>query len=98
MTLAPQGGTNCPGGAYDPETQTVFVFSETTVSHMSIVKGEPGQTEFEYVRALPSLPPGFHSPDGFRPGLFTIQGLPLMKPPYGRLTAIDLARAASPGR
>ena len=28
--------------------------------------------------------------DGFRPGQLTIQGLPLMKPPYGSITAIDL--------
>ena len=30
--------------------------------------------------------------DGFRPGQLTVQGLPLLKPPYGRITAIDLTR------
>jgi quinoprotein glucose dehydrogenase len=28
----------------------------------------------------------------FRPGVLTIDGLPLMKPPYGRITAIDLTK------
>jgi quinoprotein glucose dehydrogenase len=37
MTLGTQGGTNWPGGSYDPETQTVYVFSETTVTTMGII-------------------------------------------------------------
>jgi quinoprotein glucose dehydrogenase len=28
--------------------------------------------------------------DGFKPGELEVQGLPLLKPPYGRITAIDL--------
>jgi quinoprotein glucose dehydrogenase len=29
-----------------------------------------------------------------RPGVLTVEGLPLLKPPYGRLTAIDLKHGA----
>jgi quinoprotein glucose dehydrogenase len=40
----------------------------------------------------PSLVPSGPSPVAgeFRPGVITIDGLPLMKPPYGRISAIDL--------
>jgi len=30
--------------------------------------------------------------DGFKPGVIDVQGLPLMKPPYGRISAIDLSK------
>src|SRR5678809_1179797 len=51
-----QGGTNWPGGAYDPETHKVYVFSETVtgilglvpppdtkVSDMDYIQGRVGQ-------------------------------------------------------
>ena len=90
-TLATQGGTNWAGGCYDPENHFVYVFSETTVAPTMIVPSAPGLSDYEYVRARSyPLPPGFRSPDGFKPGDVTVDGLPLMKPPYGRITAIDL--------
>jgi quinoprotein glucose dehydrogenase len=96
MTLGTQGGTNWPGGSYDPETQTVYVFSETTVTTMGIIPvADPKISEFEYVRGLPGVTPGVRElppGDGLRPGVLTVQGLPLMKPPYGRITAIDLKK------
>jgi quinoprotein glucose dehydrogenase len=108
MTLATQGGTNWPGGCYDPETHTVYVFSETTVATMSIVPNtDPSLSGFAYVRGMPgqrleqAVPMGSGAPrarpsappgGGLRPGVLTVQGLPLMKPPYGRITAIDLTR------
>ena len=42
-----------------------------------LVKGDPKQTNLNYVPGLRAYPPG-------------PQGLPLLKPPYGRITAIDL--------
>jgi quinoprotein glucose dehydrogenase len=48
-----QGGTNWPGGCYDPQTHKVFVFAETTVEPGSIVPGDPRFTQFEYVRGTP---------------------------------------------
>ena len=106
-----QGGTNWPGGCYDPDTQKVFVFSQNLVSPGSIVAGDPKLTAFEYVRGnagaqqSANLAMGAASANGasgapaegpaidgeFRPGRVTIDGLPLMKPPYGTISAINLA-------
>jgi quinoprotein glucose dehydrogenase len=118
-SLATQGGTNWPGGCYDPETHTVYTFSETTVAVDGLVPGNPRFTDADYVRgtfgAAPTraaviqggeeylAPPtavanaaaGTPTAAGaqeFRPGLVTVDGLPLMKPPYGRITATDLTK------
>jgi len=92
--LATQGGTNWAGGCYDPETHVVYVFSETTVSPTMIVPSVPGTSDYEYVRtrSFPAPAGAAPSPDGFKPGDVTVDGLPLMKPPYGRISAIDLTR------
>ncbi len=106
-TPAFQGGTNWPGGCYDPETHKVYVFAETTVEPGSIVPGDHRVTEFDYVRGTPGATQvattgmgaeggggarreGNASTDGFRPGQVTVDGLPLMKPPYGAISAINL--------
>jgi quinoprotein glucose dehydrogenase len=95
-----QGGTNWPGGCYDPETHIVYVFAETTVAAAGIVQGDPKFTEFEYVHGIPNQPThpslamGVVLPPGEvrmgASGQLTIDGLPLMKPPYGTISAIDL--------
>ncbi len=105
------GGTNWPGGCYDPETHKVFVFSETTAEVGSMVPGDPKVTEFEYINGAPGVVQrrgvamgaagsvvgsaaaervGPVGADGFRPGQVTVDNLPLMKPPYGTISAIDL--------
>jgi quinoprotein glucose dehydrogenase len=82
------GGTNIPGGAaIDPETQILYVASTKTCSAPDLIPGveadrqhpEPivGKTIMEWA-----------SGPGFGPG--RVQGLPYYKPPYGRITAIDL--------
>jgi quinoprotein glucose dehydrogenase len=95
-----QGGTNWPGGCYDPETHIVYVFAETTVVAVGMVPGDPKFTEFEYVHgmlnqpAMPSRAMGAVPPPGAiqggSSGQLMIDGLPLMKPPYGTISAIDL--------
>lgn len=116
--LASQGGTNWPGGCYDPETHMVYTFSETTVATTGLVAGNPRFTDADYVRgtfsaaptratatqggeayrAPPTIanaaaePPAAGGVQEFRPGVLNIDGLPLMKPPYGRITAIDLTK------
>jgi len=71
------GGTNIMGGAaVDPETGILYVASQGGHSRISLVH-DPARSEMRYV----SLGPG---------GLRGPQGLPLLKPPYGRITAIDL--------
>ncbi|HKQ10887.1 MAG TPA: hypothetical protein VJS85_06835, partial [Rhizomicrobium sp.] len=117
--LASQGGTNWPGGCYDPETHMVYTFSETTVAATGLVAGNPRFTDADYVRgtfsAAPTRPsaiqggeeylapptavanaaarnPAAGGAQEFRPGVLNIDGLPLMKPPYGRITATDLTK------
>jgi len=76
------GGANWGGGAFDPETGMLYVKSTNMPSLARLVKvGEsvPRSTEVdaEYVR------------EGATSAVFH-NGLPLFKPPYGHLTAIDL--------
>jgi quinoprotein glucose dehydrogenase len=71
------GGVNIMGGsAVDPETGMLYVASQGGVSRISL-ESNPARSEMRYV----SQGPG---------GLRGPQGLPLFKPPYGRITAIDL--------
>ncbi len=80
---ATTGGANWQGGGADPETGIIYVSSGTTVGGPVAVR-IPGQpSAFEQPKAL--TPPGDNQPRFFGP-----QGLPLVKPPYGRITAIDL--------
>ena len=75
---SPAGGANWRGAAVDPETNLLYVGSMTSPVVMSVVKPDPGRSSFDYViRYLSARGP---------------QGLPLVKPPYGRITAIDLNR------
>jgi glucose dehydrogenase len=69
------GGSNWQGGAYDPDTGILYVPSRTSVSILGLVPGGEAST-VRYIQ-------------GLRGGL-NVDGLPLTKPPYGRITAIDL--------
>ena len=71
------GGTNIMGGAaVDPETGILYVASQSGHSRISL-ESNAERSEMRYV----SQGPG---------GLRGPRGLPLLKPPYGRITAIDL--------
>ncbi len=73
-----QGGADVQGGAFDPETGYLYVPSITAPFVADIVEGNPDRTNLAYVR-------------GRRLWLGGPRGLPLFKPPYGRITAIDMA-------
>ena len=102
-----QGGTNWPGGSYDPETHTVYVFSQSAIALLGLVPPPSEVSDMNYVQGVagaavrarramgaapeaprPGPPPAAAAPGA--PGVLTVQGLPLLKPPYGRITAIDL--------
>ncbi|MDT8370070.1 MAG: PQQ-binding-like beta-propeller repeat protein [Longimicrobiales bacterium] len=79
------GGANIPGGAAaDPETGILYVASQRGHSVISLI---PGDQRSEVIggddsnMAYVSRGPG---------GIRGPQGLPLFKPPYGAITAIDL--------
>jgi len=71
------GGSSWPGAAVDAEEGILFVPSLTVPVVVSLAPGEPGGTNPDYMRVGPIYPPG-------------PRGLPLVKPPWGRITAIDL--------
>ena len=73
------GGANWQGGAFDPETGLLYVPSITGPFAADLVEGDPDETNFRYLR-------------GSRRWVGGPQGLPLFKPRYGRITAIDLNR------
>ncbi|HEY0266816.1 MAG TPA: PQQ-binding-like beta-propeller repeat protein, partial [Rhizomicrobium sp.] len=81
------GGINWPGGSYDPENHTVYTYSQTNPLNIGGIIANPGHKrgEFDYIHANPpaDLP-------GVKPGDLTVDGLPLIKPPYGRITATNL--------
>lgn len=75
-------GANWPGGSFDPETGMLYVYSHTLLRVLSLVN-DPKRSDMAYISA------GGSSEDGGGGGL-SVQGLPLVKPPWGRITAIDL--------
>jgi quinoprotein glucose dehydrogenase len=123
------GGANWQGGALDPETNKLYVYSVTAPSALGLVPTDPAKSDFGYALgvARASAPPartttegGGAAPAGGAAaagggrgaapggaaaggrgaaagggrgeggGPLSVQGLPLIKPPYGRITAIDL--------
>jgi len=97
-----QGGANWPGGSYDPESGIFYVYSKSnpaptsrgTNDNMGAGFGgsaNPGGVAGRIGGPVdPSLKDGLNDP--IVPGLLTINGMSILKPPYGRITAIDLKR------
>lgn len=80
------GGANWGGGSFDPETHILYVKSSNIPAVAKLVKPDPSPsgptgaiTDAEYVMEG-GTNANFH------------HGLPLTKPPYGQLTAINLDR------
>ncbi len=69
------GGANWEGGAADPETGMLYVASQTNAAVFAL-RPDPDHTDVRYVFVNGSTPQPM--------------GLPLIKPPYGRVTAIDM--------
>ncbi len=85
---AGSGGTNWPGGAYDPETHIVYVPSRAGFYSWELIPTpDPAVSDMRYVKGTPMHGVGH---GGLR--ALNVRGLPLVKPPYGRLSAIDLDR------
>jgi len=99
------GGTNWPGGSYDPETHILYVFSQSSITAKGLVPPPAGFSEMAYIQGTAlegaRLSGGAGSEAGATStaaastpvadaGSLLVQGLPLVKPPYGRISAIDL--------
>lgn len=103
------GGANWPGGSYDPDTHTVYVYSQTAIALLGLVPPPDANfSDMEWVQGTAGVRPRPSGPAGAAPTPrpaaatprdpsgepigpdVTVQGLPLLKPPYGRITAINL--------
>ncbi len=100
LTLATGGGgANWPGGSYDPETHIAYVSAQSAVSPIGLLPPAAGRSDMNFISGQAqyvSLPGPADSTagnegGGGRGGL-NVRGLPLIKPPYGTMTAIDLDR------
>ena len=69
------GGANWEGSAVDPETGILYIPSRTNVALLSVAKDPNSDVDF-------SQSYGVRVP--------RIQGIPIVKPPWGRITAIDM--------
>src|SRR4051794_39388114 len=110
------GGTNWPGGSFDPETHVLYVSSNKSLSQLGLVPPrDPAKNDMQLVQGnaaqgarttagagggaattpapRPAAPAAEGGGEGGGGGL-TVRGLPIMKPPYGQISAIDLTRGA----
>jgi glucose dehydrogenase len=106
LSMANQAAaTNWPGGSYDPETHILYVGSQSAVATLGLVPPPPGTADVRYHQgtvltgARRSGGSGANAGAGAQAGAaaggdavtsLDVQGLPLIKPPYGRISAIDL--------
>jgi quinoprotein glucose dehydrogenase len=109
-----QGGANWPGGSYDPDTHTIYVFSKSIIDASGIGPNPNQNSDFGTIQTFfgetpvaqtagagrggggggrgPALNPTLEGP--VERGTLNVAGLPLNKPPYGRITALDLTDGA----
>jgi quinoprotein glucose dehydrogenase len=98
MLPSTTGGINWYGGSLDPETNFLYVYSITQIAQLGLVASDGKRSDMAYIRGTapdPAAPPrplpaAGAAGDEAGPPALTVQGLPLVKPPYGRITALDL--------
>ena len=82
------GGANWSGAAVDPETGMLYVPSHTRMTMVILAEVDAEVGNLKYVRSGTVGPRSFHPA---RPSLPNgPQGLPIIRPPYSRMTAFDL--------
>jgi quinoprotein glucose dehydrogenase len=69
------GGANWEGATLDPETGVIYIPSRTAVAALSVVKDEKADVAYSADTSV-RVP--------------RVKGLDIVKPPYGRITAIDM--------
>ncbi len=102
------GGTNWPGGSFNPENHTVYTYAcNSCLLEMGLVPPPPGMTDLPYVIGEAGEPVVMINAAGADQGAdaplakkappragggrrLTVDGLPLIKPPYGTISAINL--------
>jgi quinoprotein glucose dehydrogenase len=83
------GGANWGGASFDPETGVLYVPSRTTaqIVRAAVLGGGGAAAAQAQAREAAGAGAAFNRQTGMY-----IDGLPIFKPPYARLTAIDLNR------
>jgi len=101
------GGTNWPGGSYDPETHIAYLYAcNACLEPIGLVKPPKGFSDMNYVygtsgRGVKMINAAGtnSSADAPKPAKkgpsdewisLNVEGLPLIKPPYGTISAIKL--------
>ena len=100
MLPADVGGANWPGGSFDPETNRLYIHSHTTVFavpntaigvwHCPGLRTRRGLAALSRRSGRRAEPAGARRVHARRGGGTSVQGLPLIKPPYDRITAYDM--------
>jgi len=73
------GGANYGGAAFDPETGVLYVRSVNMPGFLKLEKNKPGEREADYEMFISDMAMEH-----------ALDGLPISKPPYALMTAIDL--------
>lgn len=84
------GGANWQGGSFDPETKYFYIFSNTNISSIGLGQPPTDRSDMLYVMQPARNPDPTAKPAPGGGGGLNVRGLPLVKPPYGRITAIDM--------
>ena len=89
------GASNWPGASYDPDTQIVYAAAgNSTVLNLTVAPPPRGASDIRYVQGIEGRR---QSESGGAVGVRSafarsLDGLPILKPPYGIISAIDLDR------
>jgi len=96
------GGANWQGGSLDPETNILYIFSNSGAQALGLTPPPEGRSDMAMVQGVArnpnAAPPagrgagpagGGGGGEGGGGGL-TVQGLPILKPPYATITALNL--------
>jgi len=95
------GGTVWAGGSLDPETGIAYLYSRKSLANLAMVPSDPKTNDFRYIQGTATegartaggaggdataAPGGGEAPAS----TLSVQGLPIFKPPYGQISAIDM--------
>ena len=84
------GGANWQGGSFDPETKRFYIFTNVAIASIGLAPPENNASDMLYVRGAARNPDPTAKPAGPGGGGLNVRGLPLIKPPYATITAIDM--------
>lgn len=86
------GGANWQGGSFDPETKRFYIFTNVTITQIGLITPERDRSDMLYVRGpvRNPNPPAVPAPGPGGGGGLNVRGLPLVKPPYATISAVDM--------